>query len=264
MRPTILLVLNSITFILMLLLNYLTGTGALNNASVGEISDQYHNLFTPAGYTFAIWGLIYLLLFVFVGYQWYVWIKKRDDEYIKAAGIWFIMSNLANGMWIIAWTNDQIGLSLILIIFLLVSLVMLMFRLRLEIWDAPVRIIAFVWWPVCIYLGWIIVATMANIAAFSVSLNPVGAFALRESWVIVMIVFAAVIYGLLIYFRNMREAAMVGIWALVAIAVNQWHTAQSVGYAALIASAALLIYSLLQAYRNRETLPQNKIRRGEI
>jgi hypothetical protein len=264
MRQIVLLVLNSITYLLVLSVNYLAGTGALNNASVGEISDRYHNFFTPAGYAFAIWGVIYLLLFVFVGYQWYAWLKRRDDEYLMSAGIWFIISNLANSLWIIAWTNNRIGLSLILIIFLLVSLVMLMFRLRLEIWDAPVRIIAFVWWPVCIYLGWIIVATMANIAAFSVSLNPGGAFALQEGWVIVMIVFAAVIYGLLIFFRNMREAAMVGIWALVAIAVNHWHTAQSVGYAALIVSVVLLIYSFLQAYRNRETLPQNKIRRGEI
>ena len=264
MRQIILLMLNSLTFIFVLLLNYLTGTGAINNTSVGEISDRYHNLFTPAGYAFAIWGLIYLLLFVFVGYQWYAWIKKRDNEYLKATGIWFIISNFANGMWIIAWTNDRIGLSFFLILLLLVSLMMLMFRLRLEVWDAPVRIIAFVWWPVCIYLGWIVVATMANLAAFSVSLNPAGAFALQEVWVVVMIAFAAVIYGLLVYFRNMREAAMVGIWALVAIAVNQWQESPVVAYAAVFASGALLIYSALQAYRNRETLPHKKIIRGEI
>jgi hypothetical protein len=260
----ILLVANSVTFIMVLLFNYLAGTGAFNNASVGEISDRYNNLFTPAGYAFAIWGLIYLFLFVFVGYQWFVWLKKRDDEYINATGIWFIISNIANGTWIIAWTNDWIGLSLFLIMLLLVSLVILMFRLRLEIWDAPVRIIAFIWWPICIYLGWIIVATLANLAAYSVSLNSAGSFALQEGWVVVMIIFAATAYALLIYFRNMREAAIVGVWALVAIAVNHWQEAKTVAYAALIASAFLLIYSGVQAYRNRETLPGKKIKRGEI
>jgi hypothetical protein len=264
MRQLVLLVLNSISFLLALLLNYLTGTGALNNTSVGEISDRYFNLFTPAGYAFAIWGVIYLLLFAFIGYQWFAWLKKRDDEYINATGIWFIVSNIANGAWIIAWTSDRIGLSLFLIMLLLVSLVVLMFRLRLEIWDAPVRIIAFVWWPVCIYLGWIIVATMANLASYSVSLNSAGSFALQEGWVAVMIVFAAIVYSLLIYFRNMREAAIVGVWALVAIAVNHWNEAKIVAYAALIASALLLIYSGVHAYRNRETSPGKKIRRGEI
>ncbi len=264
MKQLVLLVLNSLTFLVVLFLNYLTGTGALNNSSVGEISDRYFNLFTPAGYAFAIWGVIYLFLFAFVSYQWYAWLKKRDDEYINATGIWFIISNLANGMWIIAWTGDRIGLSFLLILILLLSLVNLMFRLRLEIWDAPLRIIAFVWWPICIYLGWIIVATLANFASWSVSLNPGGSFALQEGWVVVMIVFTAIVYSLLIYFRNMREAAVVGVWALVAIAVNHWQEAKIVAYAALIASALLLIYSGVQASTNKETLPHKKFRRGEI
>ncbi len=264
MKPLVLLILNSVTLLFTLFINYLLGTGGVGNATVGEISARYENLFTPAGYAFAIWGVIYFLLLAFVGYQWLAWLKYRDAEYLKKTGIWFIISNLSNGFWILVWTNDLIGLSFVFILILLVSLLVLVFRLRLETWDAPVRVIAFVWWPICIYFGWIIVATLANLAAFSVSLNPENSFALYPAWVILLIVFSCLVYILLIYYRNMREAAFVGIWAFVAIAAKQWHTAGIIAYAAIITSAILFIYALLHAYRNKETMPLKKIKRGEI
>ncbi len=264
MKQIVLLILNSITLVLVLLVNYLSNSGAFGSATVGEISARYDNLFTPAGYAFVIWGVIYLLLIFFVGYQWYEWIKNRSDEYLKRTGIWFILSNLANGFWILAWTSDRIGLSFMLLVALLITLMILMFRLRLEIWDAPVRIIAFVWWPICIYLGWIIVATLANLSAFSVSLNPDNAFALNYLWVVILIISAMVVYLLLIFYRNMREAAFVGIWALVAIAVKQWQASEIVAYAALLASAVLFVTSLWQASRNMHTMPFEKMKRGEF
>ena len=264
MRQWAFLILNTVTLIFTLLINYLVGTGDFTGTTVGEISAKYENLFTPAGYAFAIWGVIYLLLVAFTGYQWYAWIKKRDDEYLKSTGIWFSLSNLANGFWIIAWTSDMIGLSFLIIIILLLSLVVLMFRLRLEIWDAPVRIIAFVWWPVCVYVGWIVAASLANLAAWSVSLNHADAFALNPGWVFVMILAAFFIYVALIGYRNMREAAFVGIWALVAIAVKQIKNAESVAYAALAASLLLFIYASWHGWKNHETSPFRKIKRGEF
>jgi hypothetical protein len=264
MKQTILLILNSGTLVLTLIINYLSGLGNMGIATVGEISAKYETLFTPAGYAFAIWGLIYLFLIMFAGYQWYAWIRNSDDEYLKRTGIWFITGNLANSGWIIAWTNDLIGLSFFLILILLFSLVMLMFRLRLETWDAPLRVIVFVWWPVCLYLGWIVAATLANFAAFSVKLHPEGAFSLDPLWVVVMIVFASCVYILLIYFRNMREAAFVGIWALVAIAVKQWQISDSVAYAAITSSVILFVYALWQASGNKDTMPFKKFKRGEI
>ncbi len=264
MKQITLLILNTLTLLFTLAVNYLAGTGAFNNASVGEISAQYENLFTPAGYAFAIWGVIYLFLVLFAGFQWYAWFKNGNDEYLKRTGLWFVLSNLANGFWIIAWTSNYIGLSFGLIVILLFSLFVLMVKLRLEVWDAPVRIIAFVWWPICIYLGWIVVATLANLAAFSVSLNQESAFALRPVWVIVMIIAACVVYVLLVIYRNLREAAFVGIWALVAIAVKQWEVSRFVAYAALLASAVIFITAMLQASKNMNTMPFKKIKRGEV
>lgn len=263
MKQFILLTLNSASLILTIIVNYLVGTGNTGSATVGEISEKYQNLFTPAGYAFAIWGLIYLLLIMFSGYQWYAWIKNKNDEYLRRTDIWFITGNLANSAWILAWTNDLIAISLFLIVVLLFSLVMLMFRLGLEVWDVPVRIIVFVWWPVSIYLGWITVATMANFAAYSINSNLGGSFGMSPLWVIMMIVVATVVYLLYIYFRNLREAAIVGVWALTAIAAEQWNVSASVAYAAIIASVIILVFVMWQAFKNIETMPHNKIRRGE-
>lgn len=264
MKHTGLLIVNTLTLIFALIMNYLYGTGTSGGATVSEISARYETLFTPASFAFAIWGLIYVLLLAFVGYQWFDWLKNKNAHYIQQTGFWLALGNIANGLWIFTWINENIGLSLLLIVVLLISLMVLMVKLRLEIWDAPVRIIAFVWWPICIYLGWIIVATMANFAAFLVSLNPNSAIATRPFWTIIMIGVACVIYLLLIIFRNMREAAAVGMWAFAAIAVKQWQTNDEIVYAAVIAVAILIFASIIQVIKNMETLPFKKMKRGEI
>lgn len=76
-----------------------------------------------------------------------------------------------NGLWVYAWINEQLVLSMIIMIFLLTSLIRLTFNLRLETWNAPWRIIAFVWWPICIYTGWIVLATVVNAAVVIKSLG---------------------------------------------------------------------------------------------
>lgn len=264
MKQIGLLILNTATLLFALLMNYLANNAPLTPATVGEVSARYENLFTPAGYAFVIWIVIYILLIAFVAYLWYAWFKNSNDEYLRRTNIWFMVSNLANGFWTFVWTSDWIGWSVVLIIILLISLVVLMFRLRLEIWDAPVRIITFIWWPFCIYLGWIVTATFANIAAYSVYLNPEDSFALQQGWVIFMILVAFLLYAAFIYFRNMREAAVVGIWAFIAIAVKHWQDAGSVAYTAIIASAILFVYVSWHGYQNREFSPFKKFQRGEV
>ncbi|MCB2207759.1 MAG: hypothetical protein KQH67_05635 [Bacteroidetes bacterium] len=264
MKQIIYLLLNTFTLIFALAMNYLSGTGAFGGKTVGEVSAMYENLFTPAGYAFAIWGLIYLLLIAFTGFQWYNWLKNRQDHELNKTAFWFALANIANGLWIYAWLNLFLGITIFLMLVLLISLIVLTFQLRLEIWDAPLRIVVFVWWPVCIYLGWIIVASVANTSAFLVSIGWQGSFLSETTWTIVMIMVATIIYVLLIYYRNMREAAIVGVWALVAIAVKQWELNTSVVYAAIIASAILFLYVAIHGFRNRKTSPLLKIKRGEV
>ncbi len=264
MKQYLLLILNTLSLLAALFVNYLSGTGFFDGKTVGAVSAQYNTLFTPAGYAFGIWGLIYLMLIAFVAYQWYAWVKNNDDHELKQTGIWFILNNLFNAAWIYVWLNGYLGISVIVILLMLVTLLVLMFRLRLETWDAPVRVIAFVWWPITIYLGWIIVATVANISVYLTSIDW-GMFGITEpSWAIIMIISATLIYIFLIFTRNLREAAGVGIWALVAIAVRQWSANENIAITAIVMSGLLFLLITLHGYRNRETSPFVKIQRGEI
>jgi len=248
-------VLNSIALIFALIMNYLAGTGAFGGRSVGDVSAMFQNPFTPAGYAFSIWGLIYLLLIGFVVHQLVAYYRFGETREIKQTGIWMALANVANGCWIYAWLNLHIGTSVIIIFIMLISLIVLSVRLKLELWDAPLRIIAFVWWPITIYLGWIIVASVANVTAFLVSINWQGRFLSPSSWAILMIALGAIIYLLLIHYRNMREAALVGIWAFVAIAVRHWGQNPGISWAAPAISAILFSAIVRHAWKNRKTMP---------
>ncbi|MEJ2595051.1 MAG: hypothetical protein P8100_07980 [bacterium] len=264
MKQYILLTLNTLTLILTLIVNFLSGSGAIGGKTIGEVSAQNETLVTPAGYAFSIWGIIYLLLIAYVSYQWYDWIRHKSDHELKKANVWFMLSNVFNSSWIYFWLNGYLGLSVIVMFMLLVSLIILTIRLRLETWDAPVRIIFFVWWPICIYLGWIIAASVANTAIYLKSI-PWEGFGIPENiWAVVMIIIAALIYIFLIFTRNLREAAGVGIWAFVAIAVKQKGTYPEVVVTAVIMSVILFLLIAYHGYKNQNTSPFKKIARGEI
>ncbi len=262
-KYTGLVILNTLTLIIMLFANYAGSTGYLLKATVAEVSYKFDTLFAPAGYAFVIWGLIFLFCIGFVIYQWILLRNKNSHQYIERTGLWFSISNLANAAWVYCWTNDMIGLSVILILLLLLSLICLTISLRLELDDVPVRIIFFVWWPVTFYLGWIMVASITCIAAWLTSISWNG-FALSGNiWTIILIVISTVLYLLLIKSRNMREAAMVGAWALIAIAVKQWDINKDISIVAVIASICLLVASTIHVYKNRKYNIISKLQRGE-
>jgi hypothetical protein len=249
-RPVYLIIFNTLTLLFALILNGLSGSAVFNGKTVGAVSNKYNTLIGPAGYAFAIWGLIYLLLIMFIGYQWYSYFKLKQDTEIRQTGIWLSLANIANGLWIIAWLNEALGVSVLLIFILLITI-----RLRLEIWDAPKRTILFTWWPIAIYLGWIIVASVSNVAAYLVSLGWHGGFLSEDTWTIIIIGVASVIYLWLVFSRNLRETAMVGVWALVAISARHWNEYFSIAIAAIICAGILLIVVLWHGYKNRKYSP---------
>ncbi|CAN5441924.1 hypothetical protein BH23BAC1_BH23BAC1_16060 [soil metagenome] len=255
MNQLVKLILSSLSLLAVIIINYLSNTEVIGPQEVGEVSQEYDTLITPAGYAFAIWGLIYVLLILFTIYQWYVWHKNKEPELINRIGLWYFLANVANACWVIAWVNDYIGLSVILMLVLIFSLIQMVIRLDQERWDAPFSIIFFVWWPITIYFGWIVLATVLNISAFLVSLGWQGGFLAPQVWAIIMIIASSVIYVFLTYTRNMREAAVVGIWGLIAIASRQWDFNPEITFTALGTAGILLIYTFFHAYKNRKALP---------
>ncbi|MEP7128601.1 MAG: hypothetical protein ABI729_07025 [Chitinophagales bacterium] len=262
-KSLILVIFNSITLLLMLFVNYGSNAGLFSERSVAEISHKFDTLFAPAGYAFIIWGFIFLMLITFTVYQWILLKKNDPDNYIQRTGMWLTVSNIANGFWVSLWTNELLGWSVVIILILLLSLIILILRLRLELDDEPVRTIFFVWWPITFYVGWIMVATIACISAWLVSVGWKAWGISESSWTIIMIIIASLFYILLVMKRNMREALLVGIWAFVAIAIRQWNTHSSIAGTAIAVSLVLFIAVSIHGFKNRNFGPGSKLKRGE-
>lgn len=256
----ILQVLNILFFAGMIAVNYLANTGIIAGETMSSVSEKYQNLFTPAGYAFSIWGLIYISLLGFVIYQAKGMIsRKAPPEFVSKIGGWFILSSLMNMLWIFAWLNEWLGISVVIIMVLLFSLVMIIRNTRMELDDEPLPVIAFLWWPFSFYSGWVTVAVIANIAAYLTSLNWNGSPFSPETWTIGMILVAGVINLWITWSRNMREFALVGVWALTAIAVANWNMANWIAETALVTAGILFISSGTHAYRNRAYSPWKKL-----
>lgn len=219
-------ILNVLGFVLVITMNTLANTLPINGYTTGELSDRFPNLFVPAGFTFSIWGLIYLLLLAFVIYQARSWWKPEAKvDFVQTIGPWFFISCLANASWILAWHYLLTPLSLVIMLLILSSLVIIYRRLRI---GEPVTSSAERWLvhvPFSIYLGWITVATIANITTVLVDQGWAGGSIGEASWARIMVAAAALIGLYFLWKKRDVPYALVIIWALYGIAAiryNNW------------------------------------------
>ena len=214
-----------VTFVGMVIVNALANILPINGLSTGEVSDSYPNLFAPAGLTFSIWGVIYLLLFLHTLYQIGLLRgkdKQVNDALLQKTAVAFSMSSIVNSLWIFAWHYKAIPVSMILMVCLLVCLIyiaMITHSQKLSLREnVLVRI------PFSVYFGWITVATIANATTLLVSIGWNG-FGLKEStWTIIMLVIGVLI-GILTSIRLKNIAYhLVLIWAYIGILIK--HTSE--------------------------------------
>lgn len=246
---------NAVFFVITLILNYLSNTGIFNGNTMGSVSASYDNLFTPAGYAFSIWGLIYLGLTGFIIYQGRSLFKEtKDDDVVSEIGWWFIISCIANSLWIFAWLYDFTGASVLIMVILLFSLLKIVIRTNMELLDVPLKKLAFVWWPFSIYAGWITVALIANTSAWLTKIGWSGLGLEDTRWAIIMLSVAGVVNVFMIWNRNMREFALAGVWGLAAVAVANQDSEQSIAYAAVIVALIITINIGIHAFQNRKSI----------
>jgi hypothetical protein len=254
MKKTYALV-NSAIVVAVIYWNYWANSGGLSGKTVGELSNEYANYFTPAGYAFAIWGLIFLGLIVLVVNQLRLAFKGgKHSESILQIGPWLSLANLGNATWLWFWLTEQTGASVLTMLFILVCLIQVILRLNMERWDAPISVISLVWWPICAYAGWIAVATIANVAAWLAKLNWSGGLS-EIQWTVVMISVAGILNLVMIYTRSMREFALVGVWALLAIAARHWGEITLLQWVSLFWAALLTVAVFAHGMKYRKTNP---------
>ena len=227
-------VLNFLTALLVNIWNMYTANFGLFGKKVGELSNVHDTLFTPANYAFSIWGVIFLALFGFSCFHlWRVFLSPKDDSFVGDIGPWFIISNILNCFWVWVWLSQWPLVSVFVILALLFSLVKIIRSIRIKINDAPVEVLAFVWWPLLLYTGWINVASIANISAYFTILEWNGGSSGPELWAIGALSLLTVINLFLLLRGHFRIFAFSGIWGLIGIAVKNWTSAPQVGYFAL-------------------------------
>ncbi len=247
-------VLNLVSVLLVLAINYISQAIRINETTIGEVSNKYFNLFTPASYAFAIWGLIFIALVAYGIYQVKMaFFSKKPSEFIEETGYWLIIANLLNCIWVFVFAFEYTGLSVLVMLGILFSLIKIILNTHME--KKPVSRATFIfgWLPIGIYSGWIAVATIANVAAYLAKLNWDGGILSEANWTITMMVIATIVNLIMIYTRNMREFASVGIWALLAIYVRHQNEYENIAYAALSGSAIILIAKLWSAYKSRKS-----------
>ena len=245
-----------LTYLAMIATNVLANALPLNGRRTGDVSDAYPSLFTPAGVTFSVWGVIYLLLGAHVLYQLGLFRDGPDTAeqtaLLNRVGMLFAVSSLANTAWVFAWHYDHIPLSAVLIVVILVCLALISTTLRRANLSGRRR--WFIGVPFSVYFGWTTVAVVANITVLLVSWKWDGLGLSEPTWAVI-IVGVAMAIGTVTMVRNRDMAyGLVLIWAFVGILIRQTSADGFAGrYPAIIAAviASLVIYVAAEVAINR-------------
>ena len=215
---------NVVLFAGMLVMNYLANALPLNNKTTGELSDAFPNLFVPAGLTFSIWGVIYILLLLYVIFQF----KDANALTVSKISLAFGITCVLNALWIVFWHYGKLPLSLLVMAGLLTSLIYINIAIR----DLPFGIIKA---SFGIYLGWICIATIANVTAVLVTSGWNGFSISQEAWTIIMIAVGTLLVALTIYRLNNPFLGLAVVWAFLGIAIKRQDDYRTILITAIIA-----------------------------
>ncbi|MFT7269996.1 MAG: hypothetical protein ACI905_002223 [Roseivirga sp.] len=201
-----------LVFSLTIYVNYLAGAGQLNNIGTGELSDLYPTLFTPAGFTFSIWGVIYLFNTIFCVIQIIRLFKSPSSINTKLI-LDFLFVCIFNVAWLVTWHYELLLLSVIVMLMLLSSLIYGVIESRRHRLESKQNYFEYINFSV--YLGWISVATIANVSAYLYTLE----FApdLQVELTILMIVIAAILALFFSFKLGNYAFGLVVVWALFGI-----------------------------------------------
>ena len=230
---------NILAFIGVLVVNGMANGIPLGGQTTGDISAKYPALFTPSGFTFSIWGLIYLALTAFIVYQ--ALPAQRSNKRIAAISRYFKLSCLANAVWIFVWHFDLLGFSLLLMLVILGSLIMVYRELGSVDKTVPVAERVLVQWPFSLYLGWISVATIANFSAAQVGWGFDDVLFGAVLWTQIKLALAGAISAIVILRRDDLIYVLVVAWAAFGIALKQAATPEVSGAALMLTLLALLL-----------------------
>ncbi len=245
---------NLSAFLAMIIINALANLLPFGGRTTAQVSAEYPNLFTPAPFTFAIWGVIYL----FMGFYTIMQLGMSGTNIAlmrvqSAVSILFILSCIFNIAWIFSWHFSQIGLSVIFMLLLLVTLIIINLRLTF-IPDASIfeKITVY---GFNLYLGWITAATIANICVFLVKINWSGFGISDVVWTLIVIAVGALIAIGFVLIGRRYFATLAILWAywgifIKQISLNNTSSKLAIAVGAIVAIIVVLTFMLLTMMLN--------------
>jgi hypothetical protein len=242
---------NALAVIIALTVNILASALPLNGQNTGAISDMFHIFFVPAGYVFAIWGIIYIGWIAFTVYQFLP--AQKENPRLRRLGWLFAISCLFNAAWLFCWHYNVFGLSVIVMLTLLTLLIASYLKLNVgrtrvsstEKWTVDI--------PFSVYLGWISVATIANVSDWLYTVNFHGFGLPPQLWAVIMLFVASVVGLLMAITRRDSGYLFVFVWAFVGIAVKQAAESMVANSAWVAAGLALVLAVYTIVARRRVT-----------
>ncbi len=239
---------NAVAVASALIVNMLANVLPFNGVTTGQVSDSYPNLFTPPGYVFSIWGVIYALGIVFMVYQ--VRPSQREETYLSQIGFLYLFGAVANISWLLVF-HYSYGLpqlfvfSLVPMAVLLICLLSIYQRLGIGRREAPRNLKLTVHLSISVYLGWISLAIIANIASVLNVLFPGIPEPTQALWTAMVIVVALLISSFMVLTRRDFAFGLVVIWASIGIALNR--SAMSPIFASSIITVGIVALLILLA-----------------
>jgi hypothetical protein len=243
---------SALSYVGMVAVNGLANALPLNGITTGEVSDAYFNLFAPAGVTFAIWGVIYVLLAILVVQTFLVTAPEMQLRKVLWA---FSVSSWANTLWIIFWHQQTIPITLVLILIVFVSLWFAVLTLNSVRLDQKAS--KWLMMPLQVYVAWISVAVIANATTALVSLDFDG-WGIDPAWWTMAVMGVGALVAILSA-KSLRSSAILAVftWAYFGILLKHVSVNPGFNYAypgvIVTASAALaaFVFAWLGLYQQR-------------
>ena len=242
---------NALSVLIALTVNILASVLPLNGQNTGEISDRFQVYFVPAGYVFAIWGIIYIGWIAFSIYQFRA--GQKESPRLRSLGYLFALSGIFNAAWLFTWHYNFFGLGVLVMLTLLGLLIVSYLKLNVgrtpvsaaEKWSVDV--------PFSVYLGWISVATVANVTEYLYFINWTGFGIAPQAWAVIMLMIASVLALAMTVTRRDSGYVFVLVWSFAGIAQKQADTAlvANSAWAATVFALGLAIYSIIQRRRKQ-------------
>lgn len=233
---------NLVAFAIVILFNLLSNALPINDQTMPEISAKYPSLFTPAGFTFSIWGVIYMALLMFV--IWQALPAQRANQKIAGISRYFQINCLMNALWIVVWHYDLLALSLVVMLAILATLILTYRTLIASIDSAPFVEHIALYLPFSVYTGWISLATIANASALQNGNGWDNVWLTAVQWTLVKLAVAGAVGATMILRHRDIPFALVVAWAAYGISVMQSATPEVSGAATTLSLLALILVAV--------------------